>query len=127
MCWHPRTIEWCLELHRKSPGAFNTMCLYLPSKRTLQGYRRKSGLETGLTEPIRQRAQAINLGLGNEFRGMLAWDGTSVKQNLVFQPGTNRLIGLVDYGNLYSTKTNDCSSKGDWWSSNVSKFNFPAG
>lgn len=103
MRWHPQLIKWCLYLHYKSSGAYETLrqsgVLRLPSGRTLRDYRHFAPAVMGFSAEYDKQL----LDLSKKTRGdckqvALLVDEMYVKEGLVFDKHTGALTGFVDLG-----------------------------
>ena len=104
MRWHPLMIRWCLYLKHQSSKAYETLrqsgCIYLPSQRTLRDYSHAVRAEPD--EVDHQLFQAANLETSPAFHKLvcLLIDEIHVKEDLVYNKFTGKLIGFVDLGEI---------------------------
>ena len=109
MRWHPSVIRWCLMQYRRSKSAYSEMrearYLRLPSARTLDSYSVFSQPSSGwqaetLVEMVRQYDEACKDGRYIADQGKLGglfFDEVKIKEGLVFNQSTQKLIGFVDF------------------------------
>ena len=103
--WHPLVVKWCLYLHHKSSGAYETLrksgVIRLPSGRTLRDYRHFAPVCTGLS--LATDRQLRDLAHKNSHLSkyvMIIVDEMYVKEGLVFNKSTGSVIGFVDLGDI---------------------------
>eukprot|EP00117_Sycon_ciliatum_P042347 scpid15668/ scgid30822/ len=108
MRWHPAVLRWCLQQHSRSQRTYevlrNSGFLRLPSGRTLSRYCNYTQPETGWKPAkmaeMRQLYEKFiesKRGKGDRsFIGGLYFDEIKIKEGLVWDCGTNDLIGFVD-------------------------------
>ena len=106
MRWHPAVIRWCLQQHARSSAGYEEMrqagFLRLPTSRTLQSYATfsepKSGWAKETLDEMRLQftqqqstspARAANVGA-------LCFDEVKIKEGLLFDPSSNKLVGFID-------------------------------
>lgn len=100
--WHPLVVKWCLYLHHKSSGAYETLrnsgLIRLPSGRTLRDYRHFAPVSTGLSSAV--DAQLIDLAQKTSptlaKNVVILIDEMYVKEGLVFDKSTGAITGYVD-------------------------------
>ncbi|SMN01062.1 hypothetical protein SPONL_1742 [uncultured Candidatus Thioglobus sp.] len=103
--WHPLVVKWCLYLHHKSSGAYETLrnsgVVCLPSGRTLRDYRHfapvTAGLSSATDKQLRDLAQKTS-PLAKHVVVLI--DEMYVRGGLVFNKSTGAIIGFVDLGDL---------------------------
>ena len=103
MRWHPQLIKWCLYLHYKSSGAYETLrqsgVLRLPSGRTLRDYRHFAPAVMGFSADYdKQLLDLSKKTPGNSKHIAILVDEMYVKEGLVFNKHTGALTGFVDLG-----------------------------
>ena len=108
MRWHPAVLRWCLQQHATSVSNYEKLrasgMLKLPSGRTLlryQNFRRpQSGWNDGLLQTMREQYdEFIKQDCGRSdrsFFGGLYFDEVKVKEGLLWDQGTDTLVGFVD-------------------------------
>lgn len=101
--WHPLIIKWCLYLHYKSSGAYETLrksgLLALPSGRTLRDYRHfvpstigfSTAVDKQLLKQVHQTKPSATLA---QHVGLLI-DEMYIKEGLVYNKFTGSLTGFV--------------------------------
>ncbi len=125
--WHPLVVKWCLYLHHKSSGAYETLrnsgLIRLPSGRTLRDYRHFAPVSTGLSSAVdaqlRDLAQKTSPSLAKYVVVLI--DEMYVKEGLVFNKSTGAITGfvdlddfnnhLIDFENAISQDTNQKSCR----------------
>lgn len=107
MRWHPLMIRWCIYLRHHSNKAYEALrdsgCVFLPSQRTLRDYTNCVKASAGFSVDVdRQLMQAMNLDNCEPWQKLvvLLLDEMHVKENLVFDKHSGRLIGFVDLGDV---------------------------
>ena len=107
--WHPLIIKWCLYLHHKSSGAYNTLrdsgIIRLPSGRTLRDYQHFVRAKTGFSYDYDK--QLIELARNTKPTWLakqliLLIDEMYVKEGLVFDKSSGALTGFVDLSEIDS-------------------------
>ena len=105
--WHPLMIKWCLYLRHQSRKAYETLqqsgCISLPSQRTLRDYSHSVRAGSGFTYEVDQQLlQAANLENSPDFHKLvcLLIDEMHIKEDLVYNKYTGKLIGFVDLGEI---------------------------
>ena len=109
MRWHPTLIRWCLSIKLRSSGAYealrNSGFIFLPSSRTLRDYTHSISSDTGFqVEVARQlisEAKLDDVAIDSVERYVtLLMDEVRIKDSLVYDKHSFRLIGLVDIGKV---------------------------
>jgi hypothetical protein len=103
--WHPAMIRYCIGLHAKSPGAYDTLLcvLTLPSSRTLRDYtyftKPKSGLDV---EVMKRLCDDFNVAHMSQIEKnvVLVFDEIHISQGLVYSSQTEELVGWINVGDL---------------------------
>ena len=105
--WHPLFIKWCLYLHFQSAKAYDTLrqsgCIQLPSSRTLQDYSNCVQAHAGFSlEVDLQLYRAASLESCEDWQKFvcLLLDEMYVRENLVYNKSTGRLVGFCDLGEV---------------------------
>ena len=103
MRWHPMIIKWCLNLKYISSSAYNALrssgILKLPSERTLRDYSNWVKAKVGFQHEVdNQLKEEANLEKCLEFKKCicLVWDEVRIKQGLVYDKSSCKLIGFTD-------------------------------
>ena len=105
--WHPAVIRWCLYLHHRSSGCYNTLrnsgLFYLPTDRTLQDYRHFSpssaGFSKSLDEQLLEQFKSQKPENLAKYVGIVL-DEMYVKESLVYDKHTGSLTGYSDMGEV---------------------------
>ena len=120
MRWHPLIIKWRLSLRLKSPAAYRTLTesgfLVLPSERTLRDYTHYINALTGYNDEVDVHlAEASRLKDTPPYQRcvILAIDEMHIKEDLVFNKHSGRLIGFVNLGDADTalSSMNDVETK----------------
>ncbi len=107
MRWHPAMIKWCLYLRHHSSKAYEMIrqsgCIHLPSQRTLRDYSHcvKSG--AGFSAAVDcQLMQAAGLASCEAWEKLvvLLLDEMYVREDLVYEKQTGRLVGFTTLGDV---------------------------
>ena len=104
--WHPLIIRWCPYLRHQSSKVYETFrdsSIALPSQRTIRDY--SNAIESGAGfsfEVDCQLVQATNLTTNPDYHRLviLLIDEMHVKEDLVYNKHTGRLIRFVDLDNI---------------------------
>lgn len=99
--WHPLVVKWCLYLHHKSSGAYETLrnsgLIRLPSGRTLRDYRHFAPVSTGLSSAVDQQLRDLAQKTSPLAKyTVILIDEMYVKEGLVFDKSTGAITGYVD-------------------------------
>ncbi|XP_078489093.1 uncharacterized protein LOC144746139 [Ciona intestinalis] len=97
--YHPEIIRFALSLQSKSNIAYEQLrgILRLPSKRTLYDYRNVFSNTTGINQYIIDALlKQSKEGKHHEKFVYLVMDEMKIRENLVFKPTTNEIIGFTD-------------------------------
>ena len=134
MRWHPKVIQWCLIQYRRSQSTYDQMrsagLLRLPSGRTLFDYNVFSKAQSGwqadtLVEMRRQFDEMVkahpNVTSGHV--GGLFFDEVKVKEGIVYDQATGKLVGFVDV-NPEDAVANDNNDLQDIVATNAMQFYF---
>lgn len=107
MCWHPLMVRWCIYLRHQSSKAYQTLrdsgCIYLPSQRTLRDYTNCVKALAGFSVDVdRQLMQAASLATCEDWQKLviLILDEMHIREGLVFEKHTGRMIGFVNLGDV---------------------------
>ena len=107
MRWHPAMVRWCLYLHHKSSGCYNTLrnsgVISLPSDWTLRDYRHSSTSRVGFSKEVDYELfEAISQQSPKHLAKYvgLSLDEMHVKEGLFFDKHTGSLIGYSDLGEI---------------------------
>ena len=119
MRWHPLVIKWCLYLHYRSSGAYETLrksgIIELPSGRTLRDYRHfvpsSTGFSTAVDQQLLRLVEQTKPSPSLAKNLCLLVDEMYIKEGLIFNKFTGSLTGfvqlddigthLLDYENQY--------------------------
>ena len=113
MRWHPLMIKWCLYLRHLSSKAYealrDTGCVHLPSQQTLRDYSNcvKAGPGFSL-EVDKQIMTAAKLTSSPEWHRLtiILLDEMHIREDLVHDKPSGRLIGFVDLGEINNPSKN---------------------
>ncbi|XP_078679497.1 uncharacterized protein LOC144915125 [Branchiostoma floridae x Branchiostoma belcheri] len=102
MRWQPLVIRWCLR-HYRSNSKYEALSksgfLRLPSGRTLRDYKNfstaPSGWHISSLQRLRETFHVKKIKPHGNV-GFLAFDEVKIKEGLIWEPNTNRLVGFVD-------------------------------
>uniref|UniRef100_A0A1X7VEP6 Transposable element P transposase-like RNase H domain-containing protein n=1 Tax=Amphimedon queenslandica TaxID=400682 RepID=A0A1X7VEP6_AMPQE len=105
--WNPAIIKWCIYLCHKSSSAYNllrrTKILNLPSQRTLRQYTNvldsSAGFSNQLDEQLFLDAKVSSLQEFQKYVGLIG-DEMYIKEGLVYDKSTGKLVGYCDIGNI---------------------------
>ena len=119
MMYHPMIIRFCLSLASKSASAYDELrsskILRLPSRRTLTDYKNAIKPSPGFNPEVIQELCKVAEDLKDWQRFVcLSFDEMKVKENLVFDKHTEKLVGFVDLGDPdlnYSNFSEDVLAK----------------
>ena len=107
MRWHPLMIRWCLYLRHLSSKAYDTLresgCIHLPSQRTLRDYSHCVDSGTGFSNEVDQNLlAAAKLESSPDYHRLvvLLMDEIYVKESLVYNKHTGKMIGFTDLGDV---------------------------
>ena len=107
MRWHPLMIRWCLYLRHQSGKAYDTIrdsgVITLPSQRTLRDYSNAVKAGAGFSlEVDHQLLLAAKLRTSPSYHGLIIIliDEMHIRQDLVYNKHSGRLIGFVDMGDI---------------------------
>ena len=107
MRWHPLMIKWCLYLRHQSSKAYELLresgCISLPSQRTLRDYSHCVKAGAGFSTDVdAQLAKAVNMESCPEWHKLviLLIDEMHIREDLVYDKHTGRMIGFVDLGSI---------------------------
>ena len=105
--WHPLIIKWCLYLHHKSSGMYETLrnsgVVKLPSQRTLRDYSHHISANIGFSEEVdMELLRVANYKKLEEWEKciVLLIDEMHVKEDLVYDKVTGALIGFTSIGDI---------------------------
>lgn len=116
----PTYVKWCLSLSLKSPAAYRTLTesgfLVLPSERTLRDYTHYINALTGYNDDVDVHlAETARLKETPAYQRcvILAIDEMHVKEDLVFNKHSEKLIGFVNLGDADTalSSMNDMETK----------------
>ncbi len=101
--WHPLIIKWCLYLHHRSSGAYETLrksgVIDLPSGRTLRDYRHfvpaAVGYSAGIDRQLLQRVTQTKPSPSLAKYVSLLIDEMHIKEGLVYNKFNGSLTGFV--------------------------------
>ena len=107
MRWHPLMIRWCLYLHHLSSKAYANLratgCLHLPSEHTLRCYSHCFESESGFSDQVDEQIMlAAKIESSPEWHRfvVLLMDEMYVKESLVYNQHTGKMVGFVDLGSV---------------------------
>ena len=107
MRWHPLMIRWCLYLRHLSSKAYDSLretgCIHLPSQRTLCDYSHCIESGTGFSTEVDQHLlNAAKLESSPDWHRLLVllMDEMYVKESLVYDKHTGKMIGFTDLGDV---------------------------
>ena len=105
--WHPALIKWCLHLKFKSSSAYHALrstgVLTLPSERTLRDYTHWIKGEVGFHASVNcQLIKEAKIREKDEYV-TLVFDDMKVREDLVFDKHSCRLVGFVNLGEINNT------------------------
>ena len=103
MRWHPHIIKWRLRMYSKCHAAYEDLrdsgFLKLPSGRLLSDYKNfsspSSGWHTSTLWEMKEKFDKTKIGKRGQL-GALLFDEVKIKEGLVFDPSTFKLVGFVD-------------------------------
>ena len=105
--WHPLMIRWCLYLRHQSSKAYETLhnsgVIQLPSQRTLRDYSHCVKVHGGYsTEEDCQLMRAVGMATCPEWHKLvvLLIDEIHIKESLVFDKHSGKMIGFVNLGEI---------------------------
>ncbi len=105
--WHPLMIRWCLYLRHCSSKAYEVIresgCIALPSQRTLRDYSNAVKAGAGFSSELdEQLLQASKLMTSASYHALvfILLDEMHIREELVFDKHTGKLIGFVDLGSV---------------------------
>ena len=103
MRWHPQIIKWCLYMHYRSSGAYETLrqsgILRLPSGRTLRDYRHFAPAVMGFSADYDKQLLDLSKKTSGDSKHIaILIDEMYVKEGLVFNKHNGSLMGFVDLG-----------------------------
>lgn len=106
--WHPALIKWCLHLKFKSSSAYHALrstgVLTLPSERTLRDYTHWIKDEVGFQASVnRQLIKEAKIREEKDEYVTLVFDEMKVREDLVFDKHSCRLVGFVNLGEINNT------------------------
>lgn len=104
--WHPLMIRWCLYLRHCSSKAYDVIrdsgCITLPSQRTLRDYSNAVSAGAGFSAEVDEQVlQASKLSTSSPSYHSLVFllmDEMHIREELVFNKHTGKLIGFTDLG-----------------------------
>lgn len=107
MRWHPLMIKWCIYLRHLSSKAYDTIresgCISLPSQRTLRDYSNCVKETAGFSHAVdMQLLDTANITKCKQWQKLviLLMDEMYVKEGLVYNKHTGKLVGFVDLGDV---------------------------
>ena len=105
--WHPIMIRWCIYLKHQSSKAYEAIresgCVHLPSQRTLRDYTNCVKASAGFSVEVdRQLMQAARLTTCHGWQKLvvLLLDEMHVREDLVYNKHTGKMIGFVNLGEV---------------------------
>ena len=109
MRWHPLMIKWCVYLCHLSQKAHDTLkqtkCIFLPSKRTLRDFTHCIKPNFGFSNEVDLqlvRTSNINGCDERDKQVLLLIDEMHVKEDLVYDKHTGKIIGLINMSDINS-------------------------
>ena len=107
MRWHPLIIKWCLYLRHQSSKAYEVLrdsgVICLPSQRTLRDYSNCVKAQPGFSCDVDQQLmKAGNVHSCPQWHKLviLLLDEMYIKEDLVYDKHTGKMIGFVDLGEI---------------------------
>ena len=107
MRWHPAMIKWCLFLRHQSSKAYETLrksgCIQLPSQRTLRDYSHGVESDVGFSAGVdHQLMQTVGMPACQDWEKLviLLLDEIYIREDLVFDKHSGRLIGYASLGDV---------------------------
>ena len=102
--WHPLMIKWCIYLRHQSSKAYEMLRESgLPSQCTLRDYSHCVKAGAGFSVEVdRQLMEAANLRSCPAFHSLviILLDEMHIKEDLVYDKHTGKMIGFVDLGDI---------------------------
>ena len=119
MRWHPSMIKWCIALHSKSAAAYEMLqssgALILPHRQTLRKYTQfadpTNRPQAAILKKIKTRIEFSKLPSFKK-NVTLAFDEMKIKDGLVYNSSTGKLIGFIQHDNIneeIDTIVNECT------------------
>ena len=105
MRWHPLMIRFALNLKYLSSSAYHAIgnFLALPSRRTLRDYTHimnvNAGVSREMIERLKENMKYDSCDSSEKIVGVML-DEMKVKNGLVFNKKTDKLVGFVDLGSI---------------------------
>ena len=107
MRWHPLMIKWCLYLRHQSSKAYEVLrdsgVISLPSQRTLRDYsncvKAKEGFSHEVDNLLMKSADITSCPEWHKLV-ILLLDEMYIKEDLVYNKHTGKMIGFVDLGEI---------------------------
>ena len=107
MRWHPLFIKWFLYLRHLSGKAYDTLresgCISLLSQRTLRDYSHAVKASAGFSDEVdRQLLDGAKLLSSPTYHSIVCIliDEMHIKEDLVYEKHSGRLVGFVDIGDI---------------------------
>ena len=107
MRWHPAMIKWYLFLRHQSSKAYETLrksgCIQLPSQRTLRDYSHGVESDVGFSAGVdHQLMQTVGMPACQDWEKLviLLLDEIYIREDLVFDKHSGRLIGYASLGDV---------------------------
>ena len=105
--WYPALIKWCLHLKFKSSSGYHALCntgvLTLLSEKTLGDYAHWIKGEAGFQASVNhQLIKEANVKEKDECVALVG-DEIKVREDLVFDKHSCRLVGFVNLGEINNT------------------------
>jgi hypothetical protein len=107
MRWHPALIKWCLSLKMLSSSSYRALrssgILVLPSERTLRDYTHWMKSDPGFSDSVdRELVKEAKIDHVADFQKhvCLVFDEVRIKEDLVYDKHSLKIIGFVDLGNV---------------------------
>ena len=105
--WHPLLIKWCLNLKLISSASYHAVhssgFLRLPSECTLRNYTNyftnQPGFQPDLNEQLAKEADVKSLAKNKKYVALLE-DEMKIKEDLVYNKTTGKIIGFTSLGNI---------------------------
>lgn len=105
MRWHPFFVKWCLYLRHLSGRSYELLrksgCIHLPSQRTLRDYTYYISTQIGFSAEVDQQlVDAADLSVERNTYVALVMDEVHVREDLVYDKYTGKLVGFVNLGDM---------------------------
>ena len=106
-------VRWCISIFLKSPGAYdhirNSGFLMMPSRKTLNKYINFTDAMGGLNPDVLQQLETTvlnNTKVAEKHVGIVI-DEMKIKQGLVFNKHSGKIVGFLDLGKSFKSARSD--------------------